>query len=76
MPCMMQTYNGGRCWWTDFVPEAIHNPVAFKLQGSGLLTGWLCFTSHRKRGHLETAPPFTVACEGRTYMLCISVFKP
>ena len=27
--------------------------------------GWLCFTSHRQRGHLETAPPFTVPCEGR-----------
>ena len=25
---------------------------------------WLCFTSHRHRGHLETAPPFTVPCEG------------
>ena len=25
---------------------------------------WLCFTSHRQRGHLETAPPFTVPCEG------------
>ena len=22
-------------------------------------------TSHRQRGHLETAPPFTVPCEGR-----------
>ena len=22
------------------------------------------FTSHRQRGHLETAPPFTVPCEG------------
>ena len=30
-----------------------------------VLVGWLCFTSHRQRGHLETAPPFTVACEGR-----------
>ena len=30
-----------------------------------LLVGWLCFTSHRQRGHLETAPPFTVPCEGR-----------
>ena len=29
------------------------------------LVGWLCFTSHRQRGHLETAPPFTVSCEGR-----------
>ena len=25
----------------------------------------LYFTSHRQRGHLETAPPFTVPCEGR-----------
>ena len=29
------------------------------------LVGWLCFTSHRQQGHLETAPPFTVPCEGR-----------
>ena len=29
-----------------------------------ILVGWLCFTSHRQRGHLETAPPFTVPCEG------------
>ena len=29
------------------------------------LVGWLCLTSHRPRGHLETAPPFTVPCEGR-----------
>ena len=27
--------------------------------------GWLYLTSHRQRGHLETAPPFTVPCEGR-----------
>ena len=26
-----------RCWWTDFVPKAIHNPVAIKLLVSGLL---------------------------------------
>ena len=25
----------------------------------------MCFTSHRQRGHLETAPQFTVPCEGR-----------
>ena len=25
---------------------------------------WLCLTSHRERGHLEKAPPFTVPCEG------------
>ena len=29
------------------------------------LVGWLCLASDRKRGHLETAPPFTVPCEGR-----------
>ena len=28
------------------------------------MVGWLCFTSHRQRGHLETAPPFTVPCDG------------
>ena len=29
------------------------------------LSGWLCLMSHRQRGHLETAHPFTVPCEGR-----------
>ena len=29
------------------------------------LVGWLCLTSHRQRDHIETAPPFTVPCEGR-----------
>ena len=29
-------WGGWRCWWTDFVPEAIHNPVAIKLLVSGL----------------------------------------
>ena len=29
------------------------------------LAGWLCFTYHRQQSHLETAPPFTVPCEGR-----------
>ena len=29
------------------------------------MVGWLCLTSHRQRGHLETAPPFTVPREGR-----------
>ena len=32
---------------------------------AGCLVGWLCLTSHRQRGLLETAPPFTVPCEGR-----------
>ena len=37
----------------------------YKQNGSmHIHVGWLCFTSHRQRGHLETAPPFTVSCEG------------
>ena len=30
-----------------------------------LLVSWLCLTSHRQRSQLETAPRFTVPCEGR-----------
>ena len=30
----------------------------------GWLVGWLCLASHRQLGHLETAPSFTVPCEG------------
>ena len=29
------------------------------------MVGWLCLTSHRQRGHLETAPSFTIPCKGR-----------
>ena len=29
------------------------------------MVAWLCLTSHRLRGQLDTAPPFTVTCEGR-----------
>ena len=41
-------WDGWRCWWTDFVPESVHYPVAIKLLVSGLLTYILCtsvFTS-------------------------------
>ena len=38
-----------------------NNQVPF---ASSWLVGWLCLTSHRQRGHLETAPPLTVPCEG------------
>ena len=40
-------WDGWRCWWTDFVPKAIHNPVASGV-GSFDLTCILCvsvFTS-------------------------------
>ena len=36
-----------------------------KLTKSTRWLGWLCFTSHRQRCYLETAPPLTVPCEGR-----------
>ena len=40
----------------------LHRRVSdFKL----LLLLLLCLTSHRQQGHKETAPPFTVPCEGR-----------
>ena len=31
--------------------------------------GWLCFTSHQQRGHIEKAPPFTVPCEGHEALI-------
>ena len=37
----------------------------FKDKSLHKLVGWLCCTSHRQRGHLETALPFTVPWEGR-----------
>ena len=43
-----------------------HNPFTWLLLLYGKV--WfvcLCITSHWQRGHLETAPPFTVPCEGR-----------
>ena len=42
------------------VHEAFHETCNYRNS-----VGWLCLTSHRQRGHLETAPPFTVPCEGR-----------
>ena len=35
------------------------------IRASDCPVGWLIFTSHRQRGHLETASPFSVPCEGR-----------
>ena len=40
-------------------------PIKEKSINPNKYVGWLCLTSHRQRGHLETAPPFTVPCEGR-----------
>ena len=36
-------WDGWHCWWTDFVPEAIHNPVAIKLLVLRLLTSHMYY---------------------------------
>ena len=42
----------GYAWFATLAPE----------KNLLVLVGWLCLTSHQQRGHLETAPPFTVPC--------------
>ena len=37
-------WGGWRRWWTDFVPEVIHNPVAIKNLVSFDLTYILCMS--------------------------------
>ena len=44
---------------------SLNTSTELSLGSVGWLVGWLSVTSHRQRGHLETAPPFTVPCEGR-----------
>ena len=39
--------------------------VGYLTLSLNLVGCWLCLTSHRQWGHLDTAPPFTVPCEGR-----------
>ena len=43
---------------------SINEPIHTRARFVGLFV-CLCLTSHRQRGHLETATPFTVPCEGR-----------
>ena len=45
--------------------HAYHYPPPPRRGHVVMLVGWLCLTSHRQRGHLETAPLFNVPCEGR-----------
>ena len=54
--CFMKQTPG----WTQQLPvfSLRFDPRDFELVGR------LCLTSHRQRGHLETAPPFTFPCEG------------
>ena len=49
--------------------------VIYKTHWTTMVGGWLCFTSHRQRGHLETAPPFNVPCE-RTWSSVNTLFPP
>ena len=41
------------------------DPDHLGVRVNAVINGWLCLASHRQRGHLETAPTFTVPCEGR-----------
>ena len=50
---------------SDYLYDYLFHSYRYCLQTDNTLVGWLCLTSHRQRGHLETAPPFTVPCEGR-----------
>ena len=48
----------------DHIINKVSKSISIIYRASQMV-GWLCLTSHRQRGHLETAPPFTVPCEGR-----------
>ena len=52
------------CYPTNPLPEEFMCHIIMLILYS-MLVCWLCIMSHRQRGHLETAPPFTVPCEGR-----------
>ena len=42
---------------TSSSPGPILHPIFHLIFPSVRLVGWLCLTSYRQRGHLETAPP-------------------
>ena len=54
---MFQYHKWSKLNWLQFIYIVFINLL-------GWLVGWLCFTFHQQRGHLETAPPFTVPCKG------------
>ena len=50
----------------SYLALVLHKSVSADMEAPiDWLVGWLCFTSHRQRSHLEMVPPFTVPCEGR-----------
>ena len=51
------------CFFVILLVLLIHVNINFKYKCFKCLVGWMCFTSNRKRGHLEMAPLFTVPCE-------------
>ena len=53
-----------RSKWPEDMSVSV-KPIIIRLDYSCyLLVGWLCLTSHRQRGYLEMAPPFSVPYEG------------
>ena len=55
---------GGEGRWQDSGRSLISLLYQCGIISSILHVGWLWFTSHQQRGHLETAPPLTVPCKG------------
>ena len=50
--------------WCDSLLALYQHNLDHDTQQNYLLVGWMVvFTSHQQRGHLETAPPFTVLCK-------------
>ena len=50
-------------WWQDYETAELRYSFSYSMIFTNLI-GRLCFMSHRQRGHLGMAPPFTVPCEG------------
>ena len=55
MESQLEVGNGSVCYKRGNKHSEMHFGLFF----------WLCLTFHRQRGHLETAPPITIPCEGR-----------
>ena len=71
--CQFARFTADTCLCTDTLyngnayagDELCYGPTSCQPDNAVSWFSWLCFASHRQRGHLETATPFTVPCEGR-----------